>query len=76
MPVTSLILMALFFVGINIPCFVIAWLGSRFIEKLGRYPSQTPAIQTGVVLQLVIVEVATFTFILALFKILSPEQAG
>ena len=76
MPMTSVMLIALFFVAINIPCIAIAWLGSRFIEKLGRFPSQTPAIQTGVVLHLVIIEVSTFTFILALFKILSPDQGS
>mgnify|MGYP000869305497 CR=1 FL=1 len=76
MPGTSLILVGLFFLMINVPCAIIFWLGRKFIEKLGRYPSQTPAIQIDLCIKLAIVEVVSFTFIMAVFKILSPDSGA
>ena len=74
---TSLVLLCLFFLAVNIPCVVIAWLGVKFLAELGRYPSKTAAIQMSICLKLVVIEVFSFTFILALFKVLAPvKDAG
>ncbi len=69
---TSLILIGLFFLAVNVPSVLIAWLGIKFLEQLGRYPSRTPAIQMSIILKLAAIEVGAFTLILALFKVLSP----
>lgn len=73
MGATSIVLICLFFLAVNIPCIVIAWLGSKYIGQLGRFPSKTAAIQMSLCLKLVVIEVASFTFILMLFKALSPD---
>ena len=75
---TSIVLMCLFFLAVNIPCIAVAWLGSKFIGEIGRFPSKTAAIQMSICFKLLVIEVAAFTFILVLFKILMPgaETAG
>lgn len=75
MGTSSLVLIGLFFLAINVPCLAIVWLGMKFFDQMGRHPSKTPAIQMNIVLKLAVIEVGAFTLILALFKILSPEQA-
>ena len=67
------IFVAIFFVLVLIPCIGIAWIGTRLINKLGRYPSKTPAIQLSVVLQLAVLEIGSWTLILLFFKILVAE---
>jgi len=74
METTSLILIGIFFLAVNIPCIAIVWLGNKFFDQIGRHPSKTPAIQMSIVLKLAVIEVGAFTLFLALFKILSPEQ--
>ncbi|MDP8213359.1 MAG: hypothetical protein P9X22_08770 [Candidatus Zapsychrus exili] len=56
----SFIFSAMFSVIIIIPCIIIAALGKRTIESMGRYPSKTPTIQMGILIQLVVVEIITF----------------
>ena len=67
------IFVVIFFVLVLIPCVGIAWIGTRLINKLGRYPSKTPAIQLSVVLQLAVLEIGSWTLILLFFKILVAE---
>lgn len=69
----ALIFIILFFIMIAIPCLGVGWLGYKLITKLGRYPSKTPAIQMGIMLKLVIIEVVSLTMILVFFKILVSE---
>lgn len=71
---TTFVLMGLFFLAVNIPCVAITWLGVKFIEKLGRYPSKTAAIQMSICLKLIVIEVGAFTFLLAMFKVLAPSS--
>jgi hypothetical protein len=61
----------IFYILMLIPCIGIGWIGYKLITNLGRYPSKTPAIQMSILFQLVVVEVASLTFLLAFFKILS-----
>ena len=56
-----------------IPCLGVGWIGYKLITRLGRYPSRTPAIQVGIMLKLIIVEVVSLTLILLMFKILVAE---
>ena len=70
---SALIFIILFFIMIAIPCLGVGWLGYKLITKLGRYPSKTPAIQLGIMLKLVIIEVVSLTMILVFFKILVSE---
>ncbi|MCB9772297.1 MAG: hypothetical protein H6754_07080 [Candidatus Omnitrophica bacterium] len=73
MGATALIFIVVFFILIAIPCLGVGWLGYKLITRLGRYPSKTPAIQLGIMLKLIIVEVVSLTLILLLFKILVSE---
>ena len=67
------IFVMIFGVLITIPCVVVGWLGSRFLDNLGRYPTKTPVLQTRMLFWLVIVEVVSFGLILAFFKILVTD---
>jgi hypothetical protein len=70
---TALVFIAIFYILMFIPCLGVGWIGYKLITRLGRYPSRTPAIQLGVMLKLVIVEVVSLTLILLMFKILVAE---
>lgn len=70
---TMAVFVLIFFVLIAIPCVGIAWIGSKFIEKLGRFPSKTPAIQMSVVVKLIFLEVVSWTLLLLFFKILVAQ---
>ncbi len=67
------IFVLIFLVLVTIPCLGVGWIGARLINKLGRYPSKTPAIQLSVMAQLVVIEVVSFTLLLLFFKILVAE---
>lgn len=69
----AFIFIAIFFILILIPSLGVGWLGFKLIQKLGRWPSKTPAIQLDVLVKLAIVEVVSLTLILLLFKILVAE---
>ena len=67
----AFIFLLIYIVLIGIPCISIGWLGVKTINRLGRYPSKTPAIQKSIVVILAIIEVISLTLILTFFKILS-----
>ena len=62
-----------FTVLIAVPCVGVAWIGTKLINQLGRYPSKTPAIQLSVILQLTILEITSWTMMLLFFKVLVAE---
>ena len=70
---TMVVFVLIFTVLIAIPCVGIAWLGTRFINKLGRFPSKTPAIQMSIVFKLLLLEIVSWTLLLLFFKILVAE---
>lgn len=72
---TSLVLIGLFFLAVNIPCIAIVWLGNKFFDQIGRYPSKTPAIQMSIALNIIMIEVVAFTLFLILFKVLSADSS-
>lgn len=69
----SLIFIGLFYFIMLVPCLSVGWLGFKLLDKLGRYPSKTPAIQMGIILKLVTIEVVSFTLLLLFFKVLVSE---
>ncbi len=69
----AFILITIFCVIIMIPCVGIGWTGWQMINKLGRFPSKTPAIQMSVLFQLIFIEVISLTLLIAFFKILVSE---
>ena len=70
---TALFFILIFYILMLIPCLGVGWIGYKLITRLGRYPSKTPAIQVGIMLKLIIVEVVSLTLILLMFKILVAE---
>ena len=56
---------------ILVPCVCVALMGKKMINELGRYPSKTPAIQMSVVWKFVIVEVITFSLLIAFYNVFS-----
>ena len=70
---TAFMFIAIFMVLMVIPCVGVAWIGTKLINQLGRYPSRTPAIQLSVVLQLTVLEVVSWTLLLLFFKILVAD---
>lgn len=69
----AVVFILIFFVVMLIPCVGVAWLGSKLINKLGRYPSKTPALQISIIFRLAVLEVVSFTLLLVFFKILVAE---
>lgn len=67
------IFVLIYFIIILIPCLGVGWLGFKLITKLGQFPSKTPAVQLGIMIKLVIVEVVSLTLLLMFFKILVAE---
>lgn len=51
---------------VGVPCFLIAMLGTRLIDRLGQYPSRSARLLMGVCFQLLMVEIFGFCMI-ALF---------
>ena len=70
----ALIFIGVFYILILIPCVGIGWLGYDLLDRLGRFPSKTPAIQMSVLLKLVLIEVVSLTLILIFFKALSTSM--
>ncbi len=69
----ALLFIVIYFIMISIPCLGVGWLGYKLITKIGRYPSKTPAIQLGIMMKLIIIEIVSLTVILVFFKILVSE---
>jgi len=69
----AFVFMLVFWALMLIPCVGVGWLGKRLIEDLGRYPSKTPAIQTGILFKLAIIEIVSVSLILSFFKALVSE---
>lgn len=53
---------------IIIPCALIGLIGRNMINKLGRYPSKTPAIQMSVLFQLFVIEIIGFVGLIGFYN--------
>jgi len=63
----SVILVAMFFFIIAIPCLFVAVLGYKMLGKLAYFPSKNPAIQTDMFFWLVLTEIVSITLLLAFY---------
>ncbi len=70
---TALIFILIFYAIMLIPCIGVTIIGKNLINKIGQYPSRTPALQLGVLLKLVILEVVSFTMLMVFFKALIAD---
>ncbi len=66
---SSLVLILMFLVIMGIPCTGVAILGTKMINKLGNFPSKTPAIQLSVFWKLLIIEVVGFTMLIGFYHL-------
>lgn len=64
----SFIFAAIYSVIILLPCVIIALMGRKLIEKLGRYPSKAPPIQMSIFLPFMTVFVITSALLLGFFQ--------
>ncbi|MDP2654608.1 MAG: hypothetical protein Q8Q08_11350 [Candidatus Omnitrophota bacterium] len=71
---TMLIFVVSWYAIMIIPCLGIGWLGSKFINNLGRYPSKTPVLNKNIIFPLLVIEVVSVTCLLVFFKALLPEN--
>lgn len=69
----SLIFALVYGVVLGVPCTLVALLGRKFIERLGTYPSQTPAIQMSILVQLIVIEVITFSCLIGFYHMFSGK---
>lgn len=67
----SFILGAVFSVIVLVPCILVMLIGRKTINKLGQYPTRTPAIQMSIFLQLVAIEIVGFFSLLAFYNFFS-----
>lgn len=58
---------------IIIPCVLVALIGKKMIDRLGKHPSRTPVIQMSIFLPLVAIEIATFACLIGFYKIFSGK---
>lgn len=71
-----LILLLVFIFVMGVPCVGTAILGSRLMNRLGRYPSKTPAIQINIIAKLVALEIISFGMLTMLYHVLSDYGQG
>lgn len=67
----ALIFIIVWLVVVALPCICIAFMSYNLMSKLGRYPSKTPAIQTKMIIPLLVVEIVAMTLLLTVFKVLA-----
>lgn len=71
-----LILLLVFTFVMAVPCIGTIILGSRLMDRLGRYPSKTPVIQINTIAKLVALEVISFGMLTMLYHVLSDYSKG
>lgn len=67
----GLIFISIFLVAIGLPCLAVGVLGTRLINHLGRYPSQSANIQMSVCIKLLFIEIFSFAILALVFHIFS-----
>jgi len=72
----ALILIGIFSVIILLPCIGISILGTNLMEKIGRYPSKTPAFQINTFIKIFILEIISFGLLILVFFVLSEYSKG
>ena len=67
----SFVFFMIYSIIILVPCVLVAIMGKKMITQLGLYPTKTPAIQMSIFMQLVIMEILTFFFLIIFFHVFS-----
>ena len=65
----SLIFVGIWLVIIGVPCFFMAMIGKKLIDRIGYFPSQAPVIQMKYLIPLVLLEGATFLLLVGFYKL-------
>jgi hypothetical protein len=65
----GLIFVGFFLVIIAVPCYLIAFFGSRMINDLGNFPSKTAEIQISAGWKFLIIELVAFLMLALFFHI-------
>ena len=73
MTAASLIYLGVWCFLILVPCFLMGWIGFRFVTRLGQYPSKTALLQKSVFLPYMLVAIFSMTLILVFFKYFSSN---
>lgn len=67
----GLIFIGMFMLIVGIPCVLVAWLGTRLINYIGEHPSSSAKMQMTVCVQLLFVEILSFSVLALFFHIFS-----
>ncbi len=52
---------------IVVPCILVAFMGRKMLNQLGRYPTKAAAILTGISVKLFFLEAITFTLLIGFY---------
>lgn len=69
----SLVFVAVFAVIVLVPCVIIALMGRKAINEMGRYPTRIPLIQTKMMMPLLVVDVVTFALLVGFYNVFSGQ---
>ncbi len=70
----SFIFGLIYTVIVIVPCIIVAIMGRNMLNRLGTYPSQTPAIQMSILVRLVLLEIVTFALLILFYHIFSATK--
>ncbi|MCA9394116.1 MAG: hypothetical protein KC900_07930 [Candidatus Omnitrophica bacterium] len=69
----SLIFIGVFAVIVLVPCIIIALMGRKAINEMGRYPTRIPLIQSKMMMPLLMVDVVTFALLVGFYNVFSGQ---
>ena len=67
----GLIFIGLVLVIVGFPCLMVSILGARMINHIGQFPSKSSRLQMVVCVQLLVVEIISFSILALFFHIFS-----
>lgn len=69
----SLIFIGVFAVIVLVPCVIIALMGRKAINEMGRYPTRIPLIQSKMMMPLILVDMVTFALLVGFYNVFSGQ---
>ena len=69
----GVVFILIFLAIVAVPCVGAALIGYRMINKLGHFPSKTPAIQMSILLKLIVIEIISFAMIILFYHVFSSS---
>ena len=66
----GLILVFLFLAMVGIPCFFVSLWGSKMVNDLGNFPTQSAKIQLSASWKILLVEIVSFSILISVFSFL------